>query len=225
MSGALHLISGGARASGLTRDNPYESLHSAHLIRQPKQPREPSPSIFAAPRSVSSDEDFDGQQTPDGKVSDDSGFGKSEEKGRPGGRRVLRTGTGSISTLGEDDKRRDLSVEPSNIRASTFTSSGKGPEGRNGSQSNQKRNGVDIDDDFPFDYVQKKPRHSYSNGNLSKHKGIGASVTKLGKPSKMTSKGSEKAGIRIPNTDAMLAIGRITLPIGISKYVRLTPSS
>ena len=217
MSGALHLLSGGARASGLTRTNPYESLHFA---RQPKQLREPSPSIFADPRSGSSDEDLDGQEAPDDGASDDSEFGKSEEKGRPGEKRALRTGTDASSALGEDVKKRDLSVEPSNIRAGTLTSSG----GRNGSQSNQKRNSVDVNDDPPFGHLQprnKKLRHSYSHSNMSKHKGIGGSVKKLGNPSKIPSKGSEEAGrsFKYPDTKAVFAQGKTMLRIDVSAYV------
>ena len=221
MAGALHLISGGARASGLTRNNPYESLHSRHLIRQPERPREPSPSIFAPPRGDSSDEDFDEQEAPDDGASNDSHFGRSEEKGTPGGKRALR------SSMGGDGKKRDLSVEPSNIRAGTFTSSGKGSESRNGSQTSLKRNSVDVSDDPPFASQNKKPRLSYGRGNMSIYQGVGSPVTKPGNPSKTPSKGSEKAGrsIKIPDTAAILARGRIILRVDVSKYVRLTSSS
>ena len=227
MAGALHLISGGARGSGLTRKNPYESLHSGHLIRQPKQHREPSPSIFAPPRGDSSDEDLDGQEAPDDGASDDSEFGRSEERGKSGGRRALRSSMVSMSALGEEGKKRDLSVEPSNIRASTFTSSGKGPGSRNGSQTSLKRNSFDFNDDPPFASQNKKPRHSYGRGSMSKYQSTGSPVTKPGNPSKLPTKGSEKAGrsIKIPDNAALLAQGRITLCIAVSQYVRLTSIS
>lgn len=200
MAGLLHLKPG-ARPLGLTKHgNIYESLH--------RPPREPSPSVFASPKGSSSDEEFDGPGHPDKVTSDNSEFVGSEQKEKPNRYGTLRTRKGLSSVVREDGKKRELSVEPSNIRPSSFTS-GKGPGSRNGSQGSQKRENADLeDDDLPTSFSQRKrPRQSYGHGSMTKQK---ASVTKPSNLNKAPSKASGKAGpvYKDPAYDATMAQGR-----------------
>lgn len=164
----------------------YASLHGDSL-RQSEKPPEPSDPIFALPKGSSSDEEFGRLEVLDDETSDDSEFGRSEKK-KPVGIGMLRTSTHSSPANGEDGKKRELSVETSNIRPGSFTS-GKGSGSRNGSQSSQKRKNADLDDDdMPFAFSQsKKPRQGYGSTNI--HRGP---VTKPGNPKKLLPKESEK---------------------------------
>ena len=217
MAGILDLKPGAPRITGLRRrDYNLASLHGDHTQQQPKgkNPR-PSPSINASPRGSSSDEDFAGQKVADGAASDDSEFGRIERMRKSGGDEIPRMGMDSSSTKGE------LSLEPSNIRASSFTS-GKGDRSRHGSQSSQKRTkaNLDDDDDMPLSFSQqKKPRHSYGYGSVTNiHRGL---ATKPDKSKRMRSNESEKAPstFREPatRTGAMLARGRNLLCISSLK--------
>lgn len=213
MAGILDLTPGGGlRTVGMReRDFRYPSLHGKSS-RPSEQPRKPSPPINAPPRGSSSDEESDEQTIPYGEASDDSEFGGSGRKKNSNGNAKLATGTGSsLAEPEEDDKKNELSVEPSNIRAVTFTS-GRGPGSRNGSQSSQKRKDADVEDDempMSFSQHQKKPKHGYGHNNVNIHKG---SVTKPNNPKKAPLKETEKAGpaFKKPNTDAMLAQCRIS---------------
>lgn len=178
---------------GLTNHNKYASLHGHKL----QQTREPSPSIYALPRGSSSDEELDGQDVPNGGSSDDSEFGRTEKKGTIERKQMPRKGTDSSSAKGEDSKKREPSIEPSNIRASNFTSA-KGPGSRNGSQSSQKRKSVDgDDDDLSIAFSQsKKSRQSY--GGINKHRN---SLTRPGSPKKGSHKESKKSGPAYKNVD------------------------
>ena len=181
---------------GLTKDNPYRSLHRP-ILQQNQETREPSPSIFALPRGSSSDEEPDGQNVLNDESSDDSEFGRTKKKGKIEREKRPRTGTESSSANGEDSTKRELSAEPSNIRASTFTS-GKWSGSRNGSQSSQKRKSVDVDDDdFPIAFSQsKKPRQSY--GSTNKYR---SSFTKPGSSKKESRKEGKKAGPAYKDVD------------------------
>lgn len=207
MAGLLHLTPG-APGIGLTRHNKYVSLHGNSLRRKP------SPPINASPRGSSSDEESDGQQVPNDGLSDDSEFGGSGKKRTIDIQAVLSTGTGSGSAKAEDGDKRELSVEPSNIRAGNFTS-GTGSRNRNGSQSSQKRKNADADeDDLPFSFSQsKRPRHGYGYGNANIHRG---SAAKSESRTKKAPTGSGKAGrpFRDPNTDDLLARGRLSMRTG-----------
>lgn len=174
---------------GLTNHNKFASLHG-HRTRQKQETREPSASIFALPRGSSSDEELDGQDVPNDRVSDEFEFGRTEKKGRFERKNGPRTGTDSSSADGEDSKKRELSAEPSNIRASNFTT-GKWSGSRNGSQSSQKRKSVDVDDDdLSVAFSQsKKTRQSYGSTNRYR-----SSVTKPGSPKKEPHKEGKKAG-------------------------------
>ena len=200
MAGLLHLTPG-APGIGLTKRNIYASLHGT---------RKPSPQINAPPRGSSSDEESDGQQVPNDGLSDDSEFGGSGKKRTLDIQAVLSTGTGSGSAKTEDGDKRELSVEPSNIRAGNFTS-GTGSRNGNGSQGSQKRKNVDVDeDDLPFSFSQsKRSRHSYGYGNANNR----GSATKFESRTKKTSTGSGMAGrpFRDPNTGGMLARGRLSM--------------
>ena len=180
---------------GLTKYNKFASLHP--ILQQKQETREPSPSIFALPRGCSSDEELDGQDVPNDGLSDDSEFGRTEKKGKFGRKNGLRTGTDSNSANGEDSKKREPSVEPSNIRASKFTS-GSGSGSCNGSQSSQKRKSVDVeDDDISIAFSQtKKTRQSYGSTNKCR-----SSVTKPGSPKKGSHKESKKSGPAYKHVD------------------------
>lgn len=210
MAGLLHLTPG-APAIGLTKHNIYTSLHGDSSRRTA---RKPSPPVNASPRGSSSDEESDGQQVPNDGLSDDSEFGGSGKKRTLDIQAVLSTGIGSGSAKAEDGDKRELSVEPSNIRAGNFTS-GTGSRNRNGSQSSQKRNNADVDeDDLPFSFSQsKRPRHGYGYGNANIHRG---SATKFESRTKKAPTGSGKAGrsFREPNTDDLLARGRLSMRTG-----------
>ena len=212
MAGILDLTPGGPRITGLRRgDYNLPSLHGDHTQQQPKgKPPRPSPSINASPRGSSSDEDLAGQKIPDDAASDDSEFGRIERMRKSGGDETPRMGMDSNPARGE------LSLEPSNIRPSSFTS-GKGDRGRHGSQSSQKRTKADLDDDdeMPLSFSQqKRPRQSYGYGSTNIHRGP---ATKPDKSNKMKSNGIEKAPstFREPatRTGDMLARGRNLLCI------------
>ena len=210
MEGLYDLRPAGAPGIGLTRQNPFASLHGDRLRQKS---RKPSPPILAPPRGSSSDEEFDGQDVPGEGVSDDFEFGGSENRGLSPSKGTLGKGTDMIAAEDKNGQKRELSVAPSNIRASSFTSS-KGP-GSTGSQSSQKRNIADLDDDeVPMSWSQrKKPRKSYGSMNI--HKG---SVAKPGHPKKGPPQGSEKAAPLYKNPDFihdMMAQGRGSLPIDL----------
>ena len=208
MAGLLHLTPG-APGIGLTKRNKYASLHGDRL-REPNKSRKPSPPINAPPRGSSSDEESDGQQVPNDGLSDDSEFGGSGKKRRPDIQAVLSTRTGSASAKADDGEKRELSVEPSNIRAGRFTSR-TGSRSRNGSQSSQKRNADVDDEELPFSFSQpKRPRHGFGYGNDNIHRG---SATMSASHTKKPSSGSGKAGrsFRDVNTDALLARGRTSM--------------
>ena len=182
---------------GMTRsNNPYGSLHG-HRFQPPEKPRKLSPPIDAPPRASSSDEEPDGQNVLNDESSDDSEFGRTKKKGKLERENRPRTGTESSSANGEDSTKRELSAEPSNIRASTFTS-GKWSGSRNGSQSSQKRKSVDVDDDdFPIAFSQsKKPRQSY--GSTNKYR---SSFTKPGSSKKESRKEGKQAGPAYKDVD------------------------
>ena len=181
---------------GLTRRNNFASLHG-HRTRQTQEIREPSPSIYALPRGSSSDEELDGQDFPNEGSSDDSEFGRTKKNGKVERKTMPRTGTDCKSTNGKDSKKRDLSVEPSNIRAGSFTS-GKGPGSRNGSQSSQKRKSVDVDDDdLSIAFSQsKKSRQSY--GGINKYRN---SLTRPESPKKGSHKEDKKSGPAYKDVD------------------------
>lgn len=199
MAGLLNLSAGPPSLGMTRRDFRYASLHGDSL-RQSEKPPEPSDPIFALPKGSSSDDE----------TSDDSEFGRSEKK-KPVGIGMLRTSTHSSPANGEDGKKRELSVEPSNIRPGSFTS-GKGSGSRNGSQSSQKRKNADLDDDdMPFAFSQsKKPRQGYGSTNI--HRGP---VTKPGNPKKLLPKEREKPApaFKKRDTSAMEARGRRPLRI------------
>ena len=212
MAGILDLKPGAPRVPGLRRrDYTLASLHGDHIQQPPKgKPPRPSPSINASPRGSSSDEDLAGQKVADDAASDDSEFGRIERMRKSGGDETPSMGMNSSSTKGES------SLEPSNIRASSFTS-GKGDRSRHGSQSSQKRIKADLDDDddIPFSFSQqKKPRHSYGCGGINIHRGP---ATKPDKSKKMRSHEIEKGPSTFrepaPRTGAMLARGRNCLCI------------
>ena len=213
MAGILDLKPGAPRITGLRRsDYNFASLHGDQTQQQPKRrPPRPSPSINASPRGSSSDEDFAEQKVPDDAASDDSEFGRIERMRKSSGDEIPRMGMDSSSTKGE------LSLEPSNIQASIFTS-GKGDRSRHGSQSSQKRTKADLDDDddMPLSFSQrKKPRHSYGYGSTNIHR---SPATKPNKSKRTRSNESEKATstFREPatRTGVMLAQGRRFLCIG-----------
>ena len=216
MAGILDLKPGAPRITGFRKgDYNFASLHGDHVQQQPKvKPLRPSPSINASPRGSSSDEDLAGQKVADDAASDDSEFGRIERIRKSGGDEIPSMGMNSSATKGE------LSLEPSNIRASSFTS-GKGDRSRHGSQSSQKRTKADLDedDDMPLSFSQrKKPRHSYGYGSNNIHRGP---ATKPDKSKKMRSIESEKppSTFREPatRTGAMLARGRNLLCISSLK--------
>ena len=213
MPGPLYFKPGAPTVGMRRQDLRYPSLHG-HSLRQPEKSRESSPSIHAPPRGSSSDEEFDGQEILD-RASDDSEFGRSEKKGALNGAGMPRPRTDSRPANGEDRKKREPSVEPSNIRPASFTT-GIGPGSRNGSQSSQKRNNIDVDDDDDISVAfsqKKKPRQSYGSTNIYK-----GSVTKPGSPKKIPPKNSGKAGpaYKESKCDAMLAQGRGLLSVGRS---------
>lgn len=204
MAGSLHLRSG-APSIGLTKNNPFTSLHG-HRIRKA------SPAIDAPPRGSSSDEEVDGQAFPHDGASDDSMFGRSEKKENTDRTRILRTGTDSSPARGEYGKKRELSLEPSNIRAGSFTSA-KGHGSHDGSQSSQKRRNVAVDVDeesIAFSQPKKQPKRSYGSKNIEK-----GPVTKPGNPKKVPPKENEKPGstFKDPISQAVLAQGRRSLHI------------
>ena len=207
MAGILDLKPGAPRITGLRRgDYNLASLHGDHTQQQPKgKPPRPSPSINDSPRGSSSDEDLAGQKVADDAASDDSEFGRIERMRKSGGDEISSMDMNLSSTKGE------LSLEPSNIRASSFTS-GKGDRSRHGSQSSQKRTKADLDDDddMPLSFSQqKKPRHSYGYGSINIHR---SPATKTDKSKRMRRNESEKAtsAFKEPatRTGAMLARGR-----------------
>lgn len=216
MVGLYDLSPGPPKSIGLTRQNPYPSLHGRHS-QQPERFRSPSLPIDAPPRGSSSDEEFDKQGIPDDGASDIAEFGRSQKKEKSDGNEILGTGTDSTLARGEDGKKRELSVEASNIRAGRFTSS-KGIRSPNGSLSSHKRKDADLDDDdIPLSFSQqKKPRQGCGYGSTNIHRG---SVTKPGNPKEIPPNESKKAGpaFRKPDTGAMLAQGRRPLRIGHSK--------
>ena len=194
----------GTRRIGLTTRTGYKSLHGDHL----QKTRESNASVFAPPEDSSDD-----------ITSEDSEFGRIENSEKPSGYALPRR----RSANGEDGKRRELSVEPSNIRAGSFTSS-KGP---NGSQSSQKRKNTDFDDDLPhsFSQQQKKPRLSYSHGGMNKHNGMRQSGTKPVNRTKVTAaKENIKAGhtFKTPQSNDMLARRKSLLVVGLFKRMQLT---
>ena len=207
MAGPLHLISG-APAIGLTKHNKFASLHGDSL----HNPRETSPSIFAPPRDSSSDEDSNGLHVSEAGASDDSEFGRSETKRRSNIHMTLSTGTGT-----DENQKRELRVEPSNIRAGSFTSRA-GARNGNSSQNSQKRKNANTDDDdVPFSFSQpKKQRQSYGNASLNIHRG---SVTKSANHTSKSLAKSGKAGhaFKPPATHAMLAQRRMSLRNDISR--------
>lgn len=216
MTGLLDLSPRSPAPIGLTTKNyRLASLHGDRL----RQPREPSPSILAPPKGSSSDEESNGQEVPGDGLSDDSEFGRSDKKKEIDRSGMLRTGIDSNAAKGEDSYKRELSVEPSNIRPSSFTS-GKGPGSRNGSQSSQKRNNIDVDDDeVSIAFSQpKKSRQSYGSTNVHRVPG---------KPNKVLLKEGKKAGpaFKNPSTEAMIAQGRRSLRVSLLKRTRLTSSS
>lgn len=207
----VSLLRSGAPRIGLTRHNEYASLHGDGK-RQPDESRKPSPPIYAPPRSSSSEEDSDVLQFPDDGLSDDSEFGGIEPKKKPYTHVALITGTDSGSAKGEDGQKRGLSVEPSNIRAGSFTSG-------TGSQSGQKRKNADTDDDelpLPFSQRLKRQRQIYGYGSTNKNR---ASVKKSGTPTQTSSKESDKArhSYKTPMNDATIAIGKLSFSVGLSR--------
>lgn len=205
MAGPLNFIPG-APTIGLTKHNKFASLHGdcSH------KPREASPSIFALPRDSSSDEDSNGLQVPDAGASDDSEFGGNEARRKSTINATLSTGT-------DDNQKRELRVEPSNIRAGSFTSRA-GPRNGNGSQNSQKRKDVNTDDDdVPLSFSQpKKQRLSYGNGSINIHRG---SVMKSANHTKKPPANSGKAGhaLKPPAAPAMLARRRMPLRNNLSR--------
>ena len=208
MAGLLNLISG-APTIGLTKHSNLSSLHGDHL-RQTDKSRAPSPSIFAPPRDSSSDEDSNGLQVPDDGPSDDSEFGGNKTRRKSNINLTLSTGT-------DKTQKSELRVEPSNIRAGSFTS-GAGAKNGNGHQSSQKRKNADTDEeDVPFSFSQrKKQRQSYGNGNMNIHRG---SVTKSANHANTSPPNSGKAGhaLKAPRTHAMLARRRMSLRNHLSR--------
>ena len=208
MAGLLDLTSRPPASIGLSKQRHiYASLHGDHS-RQPQRPREPSPSIFAPPRGSSSDEEFDGKEVPDDALSDDSEFGRSEKKKGPNSNGMPRTGTDSSPANGDDDNKRELSVESSNIRPSSFTS-GKDLGSRNGSQSSQKRLKDETDDDMgPFGSIHssqsKKAKIKTYGGPSNINKG---SLVEQKKPTKAATaeKKRERRPFRLPNAEPALA--------------------
>ena len=205
MAGPLNFIPG-APAIGLTKHNKFASLHgdSSHRLR------EVSPSIFALPRDSSSDEDSSGLQGPEAGASDDSEFGGIETRRKSNIHVTSSTGT-------DDNQKRELRVEPSNIRAGSFTS-GAGARNSNGSQNSQKRKDVDPDDDdVPFSFSQpKKQRLSYGNGSMNIQRG---SVTKSVNHTEKSpaSRGKARHVLKTPGAPAMLARRRMSLRNDLSK--------
>ena len=215
MAGLLSLTPG-APGIGLTRQNKYASLHGDSL-RQPDKTRKPSPPILASPIGSSSDEEPDGLQVPEDRVSDDLQFGGGETRREKSSiHSTLNTGGNSHSSNDEDGEKGGLSVEPSSIRASTFKS-GTGPNSRNGSQTSQKRKDTDVDDeDVPLSFSQsKKLRQSYGYGSMSMLRGY---VTKSSNHTKKPPTNRDKGGphYRDFNPDSMLARGRTYICIGTS---------
>ena len=203
----------GARVIGLTKDNPYRSLHGDRL-RQSDKRRKPSPEIDAPPRGSSSDEELDAQELPDDQASDDSEFGRSEKKQEIGRNDMVRTGTNTRSARNEDGKKRELSVEPSNIRTSSFTSA-KGHGSRNSSQSSQKRRNLDLDGDeesIAFSQPKKQPRRSYGSKNRQR-----SPVTKPENSKRVPPKEYEKPGpvYKGDYSRAMIAQGKRPSRIGL----------
>lgn len=205
MAGPLHLIPG-SPAIGLTKHNKFASLHGNSLHK----PRETSPSVFALPRDSSSDEDSNGLQVAKGGASDDSEFGGSETKRKSDIHMTLSAGT-------DDNQRKELRVEPSNIRAGSFTSSA-GARNGNSSQNSQKRKDANTDDDdVLFSFSQpKRQRRSYGNGSLNVHR---SSVTKSANQTSKSPAKSGKAGnaFKTPSTHAMLAQRRMSLRDDLSR--------
>ena len=217
MAGPLNLISG-APPIGLTKHINLASLHGDHL-RQTDKSREPSPSVFAPPRDSSSDEDSNGLQVSEAGASDDAEFGGIERRRKSNINVTLSTGT-------DDNQKRELRVEPSTIRAGSFTS-GAGARNGNGSQSSQKRKDANTeDDDVPLSFSQrKKQRQSYGNGSMNIHRG---SVTKSANHTNKSPANSGKAGHALkppPGTHAMLARRRMSLLNGLSRGIWLISSS
>ena len=212
MAGILDLKPGAPRRTGLRRqDYNLASLHGDHTQQQPKgKPPRPSPSINDSPRGSSSDEDLAGQEIPDDAASDHSEFGRIERMRKSSGDEILSMGMDSSTAKG------GLSLEPSNIPASSFTC-GKSDRSRHGSQSSQKRKKADLDDDddMPLSFSQqKKSRHSYGYGSINIH---GGPATKREKSKRMRSNESEKVPSTFKEpatrTGAMLARGTSFLSI------------
>ena len=201
------------RAIGLTKQNRYASLHGGY-IQQAEKPRKPSPAIDAPPRGSSSDEESDGQQIPEDGVSDDSEFGGSRKKRNFNMPVMLNTGMDSNSAEGEDGEKRELSVEPSNIRAGNFTS-GTGVRSRNSSQSSQKRKDIVVDDDdIPFSFSQqKKPRQSYGGSTITPRGSAKKPVSAEKKPPRESEKVARS--YKPPSTDTMLARSKTSLRISV----------
>ena len=201
MAGPLNFIPG-APAIGLTKHNKFASLHGDCSYK----PREASPSIFALPRDSSSDEDSKGFQVPEAGASDDSECGGNETRRKS-------------STVTDVNQKRELRVEPSNIRAGSFTSRA-GARNGNGSQDSQKRKDTNTDDDdVPLSFSQpKKQRLSYGNGSMNIHKG---SVTKSANQTKKSPAKNGKAGpaLKTPGAPAMLARRRMPLHDELSRRI------
>ena len=199
MLGPLHLTQG-ARTIGLReRDNGYTSLHG-HRFKQPEKSRKSSDPILASPRGSSSDEKFDGNEVPDDGASDDSEFGTSETKGKLNRDGLLRTRTDSSQAKSEDGTKRELSVDSSTIKATSFTT-GTGP---GSSQSSQKRRNVDVDDD-DLSNAFSQPKKLWTSYGRAR-----GSVTKTASPKKSHPKRSEKAkpAFRTKDIGSMLAGGK-----------------
>ena len=198
MAGPLNFIPG-APTIGLTKHNKFASLHGDRSHK----PRETSPSIFALPRDSSSDEDSPGLHILEARASDDSDFGRHETRRKSNRNVTLSTGT--------DNPKRQLRVEPSNIRAGNFTSRAGAGNG-NGSQNSQKRKDANTDDDdVPLSFSQpKKQRLSYGNGSMNIHRG---SVMTSANHTKKSLANSGKAGhaLKTPAAPAMLARRRVSL--------------
>ena len=205
MAGPLNFIPG-APAIGLTKHNKFASLHGDCSYN----PRETSPSIFALPRDSSSDEDSNGLQVPEARASNDSEFGGNETRRKSNRNVTLSTGT-------DVNQKRELRVEPSNIRAGSFTSRA-GARNGNDSQTSQKRKDTNTDDDdVPLSFSQpKKQRLSYGNGSMNIHNG---SVTKSANHTKKSPAKNGKAGpaLKNPGAPAMLARRRMSLGDELSR--------
>ena len=242
MSATLHLGQSGTRRVGMTKYNPYGSLHGDRA-------RQSSPSILASPKGSSSDEAFDETPVHIDEPSDESEFGGGEKKEKPDRNGLPTRRTDSTSANSEDSKKRRLSGEPSNIKPSIFTS-GKGLGDCNGSQSSQKGNSADLEEEILRSFSQnqrKKPRQSYGHGSASKKRGTWDSASKPGNNTRMSPVENEKArrsfknppstamiaqhrdlledarpSFKNPPSTAMMAQRRNFIGVGLFQYIRLT---